>query len=120
MTRSRSLALLAGAAAFAAAVPAAVGATRTPQKRTVKVLDNYFTPAKLTVNRNSTITWRWPEDASDTHDVALVKGPTGVKKFASDPGAAGFTYKRRLTRAGSYSIVCTFHEEMTMRITVRR
>lgn len=119
MTRSHALAMLAGAAVLAAA-PAAVGATPKPQKKTVKVLDNYFAPDKLTVDRNSTITWRWPEDASNTHDVALVKGPAGVKKFASDPGAAGFSYKRKLTRAGRYSLVCTFHEGMTMRITVRR
>jgi len=76
MTRSRTLAILAGTAALAAA-PAAVGATPKPQKKTVKVLDNYFTPAKLTVNRSSTITWRWPDDAGDTHDVVLTKGPPG-------------------------------------------
>jgi plastocyanin len=120
MTRSRKcLAVLAGAAALAAA-PVAVGATHKPQKRTVKVLDNYFTPAKATVNRGSTITWRWPEDAGDTHDVVLDRGPSGVKKFASDPAATGFAYRRKLTRPGAYAIVCTFHEEMTMKITVRR
>lgn len=120
MRRSRTLVLLTGVAALAAVTPVAVGASPKPQKKTVKVLDNYFTPSKLTVNRGSTITWRWAEQASDTHDVALVKGPPGVRKFASDPGGAGFVYRRRLTKAGTYTIVCTFHEGMEMRIRVRR
>jgi plastocyanin len=28
-------------------------------KKTVKVGDNYFLPAKLTVKRGTTVTWRW-------------------------------------------------------------
>jgi plastocyanin len=114
-----TLALLAGAAAPAAA-PAALGAGAKPQKKTVKVLDNYFSPAKLTVNRRSTITFRWPDDAGDTHDAVLDKGPKGARRFASDPGAAGFSYKARLTVPGSYRIICTFHEEMVLTVRVRK
>lgn len=57
MRRSRTLVLFTGVAALAAVTPVAVGASPKPQKKTVKVLDNYFTPSKLTVNRGSTITW---------------------------------------------------------------
>ena len=119
--RTRLAALsLAGAVALVAAAPGAGGAASKPQRKSVKVLDNYYSPAKLTVNRNSTVTWKWPEDAGDTHDVALEKGPRGVRKFASDGAAASFSYKRKLTRPGTYSLVCTYHEEMTMTIKVRR
>jgi plastocyanin len=114
-----SLALLAGAAALAAA-PAAAGAGPKPQRKTVDVLDNYFAPATLTVTRGSTVTFRWPAEAGDTHDVALAKGPKGVRRWASDPAAADFRYRRRLTKAGSYRIICTFHEEMVMTVRVRR
>jgi hypothetical protein len=74
---------------------------------------------KLTVNKGSTITWVWPDEALDVHDVKLSKGPKGVTKFQSDLGAAGFKYKRTLKVPGTYKIVCTLHEEMTMTIRVR-
>ena len=110
--------LLSGAVVFAAA-PA--GAGSGPVKRTVKLGDNYFSPTKLTVNRDSTITWRWPEDSGDVHDVALGKRPAGVKQFASDPASTSYSFKRKLTKPGRYSIICTLHEEeMRMTVTVRR
>ncbi len=119
MRASRVAALsVAGVVALVAATPA--GGAGAPQRKTVRVLDNYYSPAKLTVNNRSTITWKWPEDAGDTHDVVLRKGPAGVKKFASDGAAAAFTYKRTLTKPGTYSLICTYHEEMTMTIKVRR
>jgi plastocyanin len=84
------------------------------------MFDNYYAPLKLTVNRGTTIVWKWPELAGDVHDVKLGKGPKGVKKFQSEVAAAAFTYKRKLTVPGKYFIVCTLHDEMTMNITVRR
>jgi plastocyanin len=105
---------LAIAAALVAAAPAAA-----PKPRTVKIADNYYAPAKLTVHKDAKVTWRWPEEAGDVHDVKLKKGPKGVKRFHSEPAAAGITFKRKLTKAGTYRIVCTLHEEMKMTITVR-
>jgi plastocyanin len=109
--------VLAGVAA-AAAAPA--DAVRKPQRRVVTVNDNYYLPVALTVNRGSTIVWRWPDDAGDVHDVKLGKRPKGARSFWSEPGAAGYSFTRKLTVPGRYAIVCTLHEEMTMTITVRR
>lgn len=124
MTRARLtiLAVAGLAAASAAAVPAAAGGgTRKPQKKTVKIADNYYSPSKLTVNRNSTITWKWPDVTGDTHDVLLKKGPKGVKKFQSETAGSFYSYKRKLTKPGKYQIICTLHEqEMKMTITVRK
>ena len=106
---------LALAAALVAAAPAAA-----PKPRTVKIADNYYAPAKLTVRKDTKVTWRWPDEAGDVHDVKLKKGPKGVKKFHSQPAASGVTFKRKLTRAGTYRIVCTLHEEMKMTITVKK
>ena len=92
-----------------------------PQKRTVKVEDNFFGPTKLTVNKGSTITFQWPE-TSDTHDVLLKKGPPGARTFSS-PEIAGssFRYRTKLSRSGRYQVTCTLHEtEMNMTITVRK
>ena len=111
--RQRALIVAAIAGAALAAAPASAG-----PKRTVKVLDNYFSPKKLTVDRDTTIVWRWPEDGGDVHDVKLTSGPKGVRKFQSDPGSSGFTYRRKLSKPGTYKLLCTFHEDTEMRMTV--
>ena len=106
---------LAGAALSAAPATAAA-----PKPRTVKINDNYYLPAKLTVKPRTKIVWRWPAEAGDVHDVKLKTAPKGVRKFHSEPAAAGYTFKRTLEKTGRYKIVCTLHEEMKMTITVRR
>jgi plastocyanin len=117
--RFAGILLLLGAA-VAAAAPAAAGTTHSgkPQKRTVEVADNYYSPKKLTVNLKSRITWKWTDEAADVHDVKLVSAPKGVKKFQSEPGSAGFTYSKTLTKPGTYKLICTFHEEDNMRMTI--
>jgi len=101
------------------AAPAPAGPLK-PQRRTVAIADDYYAPAKLTVNPRSTIVWRWPE-AGDTHDVKLVAAPKGVRKFQSEAAAVGYVFARRLTAPGTYLFECTFHEgEMTMTVRVRR
>jgi plastocyanin len=118
VTRRTVLTALAAGAALACAAPADAGPTK---KRSVGVADNYYLPAKLTVHKGTTITWKWPDDvAIDVHDVKLKSGPKGVKKFASEPATSGYRYKRKLTVPGTYRIVCTLHEEMVMKITVKK
>jgi plastocyanin len=118
--RKATLAMM-GAAAFAAVPTAlAVGATKG-KTRKVSVNDNYYGPSKLTVHVGDTVDWHWDEEMTDVHDVAVKSAPKGVKKFASDPLAAGEDFKRKLTKAGTYKIICTFHEEeMKMTITVKK
>jgi plastocyanin len=112
--------VLTGAVALAATPAVAVSpeATRKPQKRTVEVVDNYFGPKRLTVNLRSRITWKWTDESADVHDVKLTSGPKGFKKFQTEPGSAGFTYAKTLTKPGTYRFLCTFHEEDNMRMTI--
>ena len=114
--------MLAGAAVVAAAPAAAgvldAGRLRKPQKRTVEVADNFYSPKKLTVNLKSRITWNWTDEAADVHDVKLTSAPKGFKKFQTEPGSAGFTYSKTLTKPGTYKFICTFHEEDNMRMTI--
>jgi plastocyanin len=122
VTGRQALIVLAGAAAVAAA-PATLAVAATKGKtRTVTVNDNYYGPSdKLTIHVGDTVKWHWTEEATDVHDVAVKSGPKGVTKFASDAMAAGDDFKRKLTKAGTYKIICTFHEEvMKMSITVRK
>ena len=116
--RRTAPAVLAACAALLCAAPADAGG---PQRKTVKLFDNYFLPDSLTVGKGATITWKWPADvAIDVHDVKLRSGPSGVRKFHSEPASSGYRFKRKLRQPGRYKIVCTLHEEMTMTIKVRR
>lgn len=102
------------------------GATATAaamtKKKTVTMGDNYYAPKKVTVDKNAAVTWRWPgfEEAGDVHDVKLSSGPKGAKKFQSEAAATDYSFKRKLTVAGTYKIICTLHEEMTMTVKVRK
>jgi plastocyanin len=118
--RKATIAMM-GAAAAAVAPALAVAATSTGKTRTVSVNDNYYGPSKLTVHVGDTVRWHWSEDETDVHDVKLSSAPKGVKRFQSDPLAAGESFKRKLMVPGTYKIICTFHEdEMAMTITVKR
>jgi plastocyanin len=107
--------VVAGASGAADAPTATAAATKT-----VKVADNFYSPKKLTVAKGTTIKWKWSNRNADSHDVYLNKKPKGVKRFQSPPAATFFTYKRTLKKAGTYKLLCTFHENMTMRIDVKR
>jgi plastocyanin len=112
------LVLVAGVALLGAAPAQAA----RPKGKTVRIYDNYFLRDNLTVKRNTVITWRWPgfDEAGDVHDVKLKSRPKGAKRFHSEAAATDYTFKRKLTVPGRYRIVCTLHEEMTMKIRVRR
>jgi plastocyanin len=117
----RALALVAVVAGVALpGAASAIAGSGRPQHKRVELGDNYFAPSKLSVNRGSTITWVWPDEPIDVHDVKLTSGPKGAKKFHSEPAAGGARYKRKLTVPGLYKLVCTFHQEMRMTIRVRR
>jgi plastocyanin len=92
------------------------------RNRTIQVGDNFFAPDRPSVKRGTTVVWRWPgaDEAGDVHDVKLVSGPKGVRRFHSEAAATGYTFRRRLRVPGRYRIVCTFHTEMRMTIRVRR
>jgi plastocyanin len=121
VTGRKAILAMVGAAAFAAAPATLALGASSGKTRKVSVNDNYYGPSKLTVHVGDTVDWHWAADLTDIHDVALKSAPKGVKKFASDPLAAGDDFKRKLTRAGTYKIICTFHEEeMTMTVMVKK
>ena len=126
LTKHAKIAVSALAVAAVALAPAAAGAGAATKKKKakpvtekVRIFDNYYEPARLTVPKGSTIKWQWPMTTGDTHDVTLDKGPKGVKKFQSEIAASEYVYSKKLTVTGKYHIICSLHEEMTMNITVR-
>ena len=115
MRATAALAVLAGAALISAAP--AHGAAR----KTVMVGDNYFAPKVLTVDRGTTVTWRWPgyDQAGDVHDIGLISGPKGVKRFRSEAASTGYRFSRKLSVPGTYRLGCSLHHAMRMTVKVR-
>lgn len=97
-----------------------VQVAKKARTKTVKVGDDFFSPKKLRVRKNTTIVWKWSRANGEAHDVLLGKRPKGVKRFHSAPAATDYTFKRKLRKAGTYKILCTFHEGMRQTIVVKR
>jgi plastocyanin len=114
--RRIALGSLVGALALALA---GASAASGPRPRTVKLGDDYYSPAKLTVKRGTKIRWVWNADNADSHDVRLRSGPRGVKKFHSELAASDYSFSKKLTVPGTYRIYCALHKEMKETIVVK-
>jgi plastocyanin len=106
------------AVAGVAILPSASALGGTTHTKTVTVGDDFYGPTKLTVKKGTTVEWVWGEDDFDSHDVKLKSGPKGVAKFHSASAAQDYTFSRKLTKVGTYKIVCTLHQDMVMTIKV--
>jgi plastocyanin len=106
----KKFALTGAAVAVAAgslAVPAVWAATKT-----VQVKDNKFVAASITVRKGTTVKWVWKGAAP--HNVTVTKGPVKFKSTTKTKGS----FSRKLTRKGTYTILCTIHAP-DMKMTVR-
>lgn len=82
----------------------------------VLVKDNYFKPKLAEIKKGRTVTWRWR--GSNPHDV-VVKRPDGSRAAKSVIKTSGsFSYTFRST--GTWRAICRIHENMTMKVVVRR
>ncbi|HVL96715.1 MAG TPA: plastocyanin/azurin family copper-binding protein [Solirubrobacteraceae bacterium] len=103
--------------AVTALLAGALAATALAATKTVKVGDDWFVrpgkPTSVSVTKNTTVVWKWVGDKP--HNVTVTKGPV---KFRSTTKASG-TYRKKVTRAGTYTLVCTVHgskQKMTLRV----
>jgi plastocyanin len=99
--------------AVAALVPAAADAGRTAK---VQVASNYFAPATVTAKAGDKVRFTWPADGFVMHDVRVRKGP---EKFRSPLQRSG-TWTHRVKRAGTYTLYCSQHAGMTMKLVVKK
>ena len=101
----------------AVAVAAAAAATAHAATKSVKVGDNWFVKAKgvptVTVNRGDTVRWQWVGERP--HNVRVQSGPV---RFASKVQESG-TFSRRMTRSGTYTIICVVHGASDQKMTLR-
>ena len=106
-------------AAVIAVLGGALAAQALAATRSVKVGDDYFvrkgSPTTITVHKGTTVTWRFR--GNDLHNIAVAKGPAKFHSSYKDHGS----YSHRLTRTGTYTIICTIHQpEMRMKVRVVR
>ena len=87
--------------------------------KSVKVGDNYFVRSSgvptVTVMKNDTVRWNFAGERP--HNVTVKSGPV---KFHSPDKSSG-TYKRKMTRAGTYVLYCTIHgqSDQSMKLRVK-
>jgi plastocyanin len=83
----------------------------------VKVGDDYFNRAgtrpTISIHKGSSVTWVWR--GNRRHNVTALSGPA---RFHSPTMRRG-TYTKRFTRRGLYSIQCTLHPGMEMKVRVK-
>jgi plastocyanin len=106
--RKLAAVLTGGAVCAALAIPA-FAATKT-----VRVDDDFFSPRTVTVKRNDTIRWRWVGE--NPHNVKSTSGPAKIN--SGSPKRSG-TYSKKMTRKGTYRVVCVVHPDMKGTIRVR-
>ena len=102
------LLLVAVVACAAAAVPAFAATT------SVKLVDNAFSPRTKTISKGTTVVFRNAGRAR--HDVVSNGRPA---RFSSPLLRSGRTYRKRFTRKGRYTLLCTIHSGMRMTLRVR-
>jgi Tol biopolymer transport system component len=95
--------------------PASAG---TPARPRISILDNAFVRGRegptLRISAGTVVIWRWRSQSS--HNVTVRSGPA---RFRSPTRSRG-VFARRLTRVGTYRIVCTLHSPgMGMTVVVR-
>lgn len=110
---NKLLALVASLAVAGILAVPAFGASKT-----VKVGDNFFVRASgvptVTVKKGTTVVWKLTGNVA--HNVTVTKGP---KKFHSSTLTPGRSYRHKVTARGTYTIVCTFHPGMEMKLKVK-
>ena len=102
------------ALAAAVAVPLSLAlAGPASAAKTVRVDDDVFRPGSLTIKKGTTVVWRFVGDSP--HNAKVSRGP---QKFGSPTKSSG-RYRKKLRRKGRYTIVCTIHPGMDMKLRVR-
>lgn len=86
--------------------------------KTIKMGDNYYVKSRgvptVTVAKNTTVTWK--NSGKAPHTVTVSKGPV---KFKSGKVEAGKSYKKKVSRAGSYTIFCKIHGASDQKMTLK-
>jgi plastocyanin len=85
---------------------------RAAASKSVKVGDDFFKPARLTVSRGTTVVWTWK--GKNRHSVTEINS-----RFGSKVKRKG-TYKHRFAKKGKFTIYCKVHPiDMRAKVIVK-
>ena len=118
-------------AVLALATPTVGVAAKTAK---VGVFDDYFSPAKLEVKKDTKVKFKWDDTNLNTHNATMNKGPKGVKKTKkpcakgkvtecnrSGSGSIGINFAPTFNKKGTYNFVCTIHPTtMNVKVVVKK
>lgn len=114
-------AALAVSAMAAAGVASPLGKAGSP--KIVKVKDDFYTPDSVRVKKLGKVRWDWTP-VFNTHNVTLLKGPSGVKKrdFRSQTTSSpDYSFTKKFKKVGKYRFYCTVHPDvMRTKVVVHR
>jgi plastocyanin len=96
------VAVFAATASFAFAATKSVGVKQSGSKFS-------FTPKTLSIKKGDTVKWSW--SGSTPHNVS-------GKGFKSKSGTK-VTYSHKFTKAGKFTVVCTFHKALGQTMTIK-
>jgi plastocyanin len=105
--------LVALAVPFAA--PAASGGSSAQSARTerISVKDDLFSPKSVSIRRGTKVVWSWKGD--NPHNVRFRKAPSGVKRPRGSDTQSSGRFARKFRERGRYGYVCTIHEDIGMK-----
>jgi len=78
-----------------------------PFTGTIRVLDNRFSPANVTIAVGDSVTWRW--DGSNAHSVEEGTSLTNPTPLFDSGNKTSGTFGYRFTTAGTYPYFCRPH-----------
>jgi plastocyanin len=97
--------------------PASGGSgAQSSKTKSVSVRDDLFSPKRVEVGRNDKVVWRWKGE--NTHNVRFRSAPSGASKRGSKLQSSG-RFARTFSKKGTYRYVCTIHEDLGMKGTVK-
>lgn len=122
MTRKRLITLgLAMLGILAVSLPVAAVEAKKPPVKNVRVLDDEFSPVKLTIKHGTEVKWAWSSHNYGSHNVVLNRAPRGIRKskFNSKVAVRHYTFNKVFNTTGTYQFVCTIHPGMNMTVVVK-
>jgi plastocyanin len=104
--------LLVGSLALVTTFGGVAGARST----TIQVGDDFFSPDKKTVGKGTKVKFKWV--GRDEHNVTKKSGP-GSAFASATTDARGVNFSKKFKKSGTYKLICTIHDGMNMKLTVR-
>jgi plastocyanin len=113
-TLSVAVAALAVAALAVAGVLGTGAVAGAKGSTTIKLLSESFSPDEKSISAGTKVKFNWVEGK---HNVVKAKGP-GADFASGTTATPGVNFTKKFSKAGSYKLICTVHEQMKLKLKV--